>query len=119
MWCVEGPVAGSSYTPLGMMNLQMGERAGEKVRPQPSRAPFRAEALPDLTLALASVRISGAGEWGSDTAMTKTDTGPAHLHAEPRPSLVGDAHMDQTHPPPESHTKVLPVRGMGWMVTAE
>ena len=34
MWCVEGPVAGSSYTPLGMMNLQMGERwAGEKVRP--------------------------------------------------------------------------------------
>lgn len=41
MWYVEGPVVGSSYTLLGMMNLQMDERrAREKVRPPNSLKPL-------------------------------------------------------------------------------
>lgn len=71
-------MAGSSYMPLSMMNLQMNEKRGWEVRPlQPLQALSKCEALPDLALALASaiplVRISTAGESGSDTTMTKTD----------------------------------------------
>lgn len=42
MWYVEGLVAGSSYTLLGMMNLQMDEkRARDKVKPSNLLSPFQ------------------------------------------------------------------------------